>query len=140
MGGGLRSTPAPAYCGAGSRELGRVRMYRLVVAAAVLLRWGGRAPPPALAQETRYIYDALGRLIGVVDSAGRTTLYEYDPAGNILAVQRLEASGTVGITLVNPDIGPAGTPVEIFGFGFSAAAAQNGIAFAGAAAPVTAAS
>jgi YD repeat-containing protein len=40
----------------------------------------------AHAAEERYDYDALGRLIRVIDEQGRVTQYVYDPAGNILQV------------------------------------------------------
>lgn len=38
------------------------------------------------AAQERYDYDALGRLIRVIDEQGRVTEYVYDPAGNILQV------------------------------------------------------
>ena len=41
---------------------------------------------PALAGEERYDYDALGRLVRVIDEQGRVTVYTYDAAGNILSV------------------------------------------------------
>jgi YD repeat-containing protein len=41
---------------------------------------------PALAGEERYDYDALGRLVRVIDEQGRVTEYVYDAAGNILQV------------------------------------------------------
>lgn len=44
----------------------------------------------ALGGEERYDYDLLGRLIRVVDEQGRVTEYDYDAAGNILAVRRVE--------------------------------------------------
>ena len=40
----------------------------------------------ALAGTERYDYDALGRLVRVIDEQGRVTEYVYDPAGNILRV------------------------------------------------------
>ena len=40
----------------------------------------------ALAGEERYDYDALGRLVRVIDEQGRVTQYVYDAAGNILQV------------------------------------------------------
>jgi len=43
-------------------------------------------PPPATAGEERYDYDALGRLVRVIDEQGRVTEYVYDAAGNILQV------------------------------------------------------
>jgi YD repeat-containing protein len=62
----------------------------------------------AVAQETRYIYDPAGRLIGVVDQEGRITIYEYDAVGNLLAIRRPEATAAVAITFVNPSIGHRG--------------------------------
>jgi YD repeat-containing protein len=43
--------------------------------------------------EERYDYDALGRLVRVIDEQGRVTEYVYDPAGNILEV-RVSGAGT----------------------------------------------
>ncbi len=93
-----------------------------------------------LAQEVRYIYDPLGRLIGVVDQQGKTAIYEYDAVGNLLAIRRLDAAGPVAITFSNPNIGPVGRQVEIVGIGFSATASENAIAFNGVPASVLAAS
>jgi YD repeat-containing protein len=47
----------------------------------------------AHAGEERYDYDALGRLVRVIDEQGRVTEYAYDPAGNILEV-RVSGAGT----------------------------------------------
>src|SRR3972149_3313625 len=85
----------------------------------------------AQAQEVRYVYDEVGRLIGVVDEQGRTAIYEYDEVGNILAIRRSDATGPVAITFFNPNEGPMGKRVEIFGIGFSATPMQNTIAFNG---------
>ena len=41
---------------------------------------------PVQAGEERYDYDALGRLVRVIDEQGRVTEYVYDAAGNILQV------------------------------------------------------
>lgn len=35
-----------------------------------------------------YVYDALGRLIAVIDPAGEVTRYEYDAVGNVQSVSR----------------------------------------------------
>ena len=71
------------------------------------------------AQQTQYIYDPFGRLIGVIDQDGRITIYDYDPAGNLLGIRRPEATTPVTITLVNPSSGVVGTVVEILGVGFA---------------------
>jgi YD repeat-containing protein len=42
--------------------------------------------PQANSAQERYDYDALGRLIRVIDEQGRVTEYVYDAAGNILQV------------------------------------------------------
>lgn len=89
-----------------------------------------------------YIYDDLGRLVGMVDQDGNAATYTYDAVGNILAIGRhnvADAPGPVVITLVSPTQGEVGTTVSIFGKGFSPDAAQNIVSFSGALAPVTAA-
>jgi YD repeat-containing protein len=90
-----------------------------------------------------YVYDDLGRLVGLVDPEGNAATYTYDAVGNILAIGRhnvADTTGPVAITLVSPNQGKIGTPVSIFGKGFSPDAAQNTISFSGAIASVTAAS
>jgi YD repeat-containing protein len=96
---------------------------------------------PAVAQEIRYIYDDLNRLVGVVDQQGNAAEYVYDPVGNILQIRRfnVDASASLAITLVQPAQGPEGTTVELFGKGFSSTTGDNQIAFNGTVAPVTAA-
>jgi len=101
------------------------RLSLCALASVTLLVVSG----PALSQETRYIYDPLGRLIGVVDQDGRTTVYEYDAVGNLLTIRRTDISAPVEITFVNPNIGPPGAFVEILGIGFSDVPNQNRIDF-----------
>ena len=93
----------------------------------------------AFAQDLRYNYDAAGRLVSVIDAQGRTTTYTYDELGNLLSVQRTDTVGQVAITSVIPTQGFIGTQVQIVGFGFSAVANQNAIAFNGVVAPALAA-
>ena len=98
--------------------------------------------PPAPAQEIRYIFDALNRLIGVVDAQGNAAEYVYDSVGNILQVKRfnVDPSANVSISLVTPNKGNVGTTVQIFGKGFSPTPGQNTVTFSGGAtATVTAA-
>ena len=58
----------------------------------------------ALAGTERYDYDALGRLVRVIDEQGRVTEYVYDPAGNILRVIVSGAGSALppGVTSVSP--------------------------------------
>jgi len=105
---------------------------KFIFIAGLILLLMARA---AQGQEIRYVYDELGRLIAVMDEQGRTAIYEYDEVGNILAIRRVDATGPVAITFFNPNEGPIGTRVEIFGIGFSATPTQNTIAFNGVPAP-----
>ncbi len=97
-------------------------------------------PPICLAQsgpQVLYIYDELGRLVGVVDPNGDSAAYAYDAAGNLLSITRKTAS-QVSIIEVTPDTGPVGTAVTIYGSGFSATPSQNTVKFNGTTATVTA--
>ncbi len=90
--------------------------------------------PPAGAGIT-YIYDALGRLVGVVDPAGDTAVFQYDAVGNLLSISR-QSSARVAIIDFTPGSGPVGTTVIISGTGFSSTASQNTVTFNGTAAAV----
>lgn len=57
----------------------------------------------ALAGQEHYDYDALGRLIRVIDEQGRATEYVYDPAGNILQVITGETAQPPAITGISPN-------------------------------------
>lgn len=46
------------------------------------------AAVPSGADGTRYMYDDAGRLFGVVDEQGKTSIYRYDAVGNILGVEQ----------------------------------------------------
>jgi YD repeat-containing protein len=86
-----------------------------------------------------YIYDELGRLVAEIDPAAETTLYEYDAAGNILAVSR-GASSAFRLIGFSPAHGKPGDTVTIYGSGFVADLGQNQVTFNGAPAMVTSAS
>jgi YD repeat-containing protein len=109
----------------------------------MLLLLGG-LPQSASPQQPviHYVYDDLGRLVGVVDQNGDAATYTYDAVGNIFAIGRhnvADTPGPVAITLVAPGKGKVGTPVSIFGQGFNPDPAQNTVSFSGAIATVTAA-
>ncbi|MGH7404257.1 MAG: hypothetical protein ACREI5_02700 [Candidatus Methylomirabilales bacterium] len=89
-----------------------VRRSFILIACLILL------PPPntAQAQEIRYFYDELGRLIGVVDQQGNAAQYVYDEVGNIIQIRRTNVAdfpGPVAITFFDPDRGPVGRVVSI---------------------------
>ena len=86
----------------------------------------------------KYIYDELGRLVGVVDVTGNSAVYAYDAVGNLLSITRF-VSTDVAIIEFTPDTGPVGTAVTIYGSGFSTTPAQNTVQFNGTTATVTAA-
>jgi len=97
-------------------------------------------PVQSLAQgNTSYIYDQLGRLVGVVDPSSQTAKYVYDGTGNILSVSRY-SSKQISIIQFSPNNGPTSTTVEIYGTGFSATASQDTVAFNGTPATITSAS
>jgi YD repeat-containing protein len=83
-----------------------------------------------------YVYDELGRLVGVVDPASDTAVYSYDGVGNLLGIARY-ASSSVSIIEFEPKSGPVGTVVTIHGTGFSGTPASNTVTFNGVTATVT---
>lgn len=99
-------------------------MVRLILSGLVCLL----AVNLVLAQQVTYIYDELGRLVGVIDPNGEAATYEYDAVGNILSIGRIPAS-TLKIIEFTPDKGPAGTQVTIHGKGFSGVPGQNTVKF-----------
>lgn len=108
---------------------------RLAKALLLAALFFATAAPAATIQ---YVYDDLGRLVAVVDPSGQTTVYTYDPAGNLLSVSN-NASTQLSIVSFAPNHGKAGDSVTIIGSAFIANPAQNAVAFNGAPATVTAA-
>jgi YD repeat-containing protein len=86
-----------------------------------------------------YVYDRIGRLIGVVDPASDTAVYHYDAVGNLTSISR-QSSALVSLIDFNPASGPVGTTVTIFGTGFSPTPSENTVTFNGTAATVASAS
>src|SRR5262245_25072725 len=86
-----------------------------------------------------YVYDRIGRLIGVVDPGGDTAVYHYDAVGNLTRISR-HSSALVSIIDFNPGAGPAGTVVTIFGTGFDATPGANTVTFTGTVATISSAS
>jgi len=113
-------------------------MIRLRAAILLLLLLAVSASLPCLGQGTPqvlYIYDELGRLVGVIDPNGDSAQYAYDAAGNLLSITRKTAS-QVSIIEFTPDQGPVGSNVTIYGSGFSTTPAQNTVKFNGTTAVV----
>lgn len=87
-----------------------------------------------------YIYDRLGRLVGVVDPAtNESAIYRYDAVGNLLSIAR-QSAAVVAIIEFTPSSGPVGTAVTISGTGFGPTAADNTVAFNGSVATIVSAS
>lgn len=92
------------------------------------------------ADEARYFYDELGRLVGVVDGSGDVAVYTYDEVGNLLEIERFTPGTTgIGIFLLAPNRALIGTDVKIGGFGFSTTSADNQVDFNGTGATVVSA-
>jgi YD repeat-containing protein len=92
----------------------------IVLTALVAVPVTGLAQQPSI----YYVYDALNRLVVVVDQDGNAATYTYDGVGNILRIDRFDASGLpggVGISLFVPNAGKVGTSVEVFGKGLAPA-------------------
>jgi YD repeat-containing protein len=97
------------------------------------------AASPSAQAPVRYIYDELGRLVGVIDTSGDAAVYHYDPVGNLLGISRV-TSTQVSVIEFSPDAGPVGQPVTIYGTGFSATTGQNSVSFNGTSASIVSAS
>ena len=91
------------------------------------------------ASAIKYIYDELGRLVGVVDPSGDAATYRYDAVGNTLSISRLDST-SVSVIEFTPNSGPPSASVTIYGIGFSATPNQNTVQFNGVAATVISAS
>jgi len=78
---------------------GRAIARLLACSVALLLTMCASAGNAA---QERYDYDALGRLIRVIDEQGRVTEYAYDAAGNILQVITGATAQAPTVTSVSP--------------------------------------
>lgn len=100
---------------------GRRCLYAIVAGLAVALSL--LSPPSTIAGEERYDYDALGRLVRVIDEQGRVTEYVYDAAGNLLQVITGGAAQAPAVSAYTPTSIRRGETraVQIDGSGFDAA-------------------
>lgn len=85
---------------------------------------------PVYADSNTYIYDANGRVIGIVHKSGTTAIYNYDANGNLTSIVT-PAAGNLAIAGFTPPAGTIGTTVAIFGQGFSTTLANNVVKFNG---------
>ena len=91
---------------------------------------------PVAAAPIRYIYDALGRLVGVIDRSGQTATYSYDPAGNLTAIN--VNSQVPSVADFSPSCAAPGGLVQVFGTGFAPSAGGNTVTINGLSATVSA--
>ncbi|QPF71604.1 hypothetical protein G8A07_00795 [Roseateles sp. DAIF2] len=82
--------------------------FLFFLSAALLL-----AAAPARAATERYEYDGLGRLIRVIDAANKLTEYQYDAAGNILAVRTDGVAQPPTVTSIAPTAIRRGSNVRV---------------------------
>jgi YD repeat-containing protein len=73
---------------------------------------------------TQYIYDANGRLTGVITPSGDAAVYHYDPAGNITSIERI-GSGSFTVLSFTPQVGTIGDPVTLTGVGLDTASSVS---------------
>ncbi len=86
-----------------------------------------------------YLYDHAGRLSIVDDPSKGAAVYEWDPDGNLLSIERYSAS-TLAVLALTPEHAPAGSTVDITGTGFDPEASHDEVSFDGTSATVTQAS
>jgi YD repeat-containing protein len=115
-----------------------MRLLRRRVAAGFVLALGLSAAATRVWADVGWVYDELGRLVGVVDASGATATYQYDAAGNLTAIG--VSQSTVTVVELAPLCGAAGTSVTIFGTGFGSTPASDTVKFNGITAAVTSAS
>ena len=110
------------------RPIATPNAIAVVVLCALLVPGRLQAQAPSV----YYVYDELNRLIAVVDQHGDAATYTYDAVGNILRIDRFDATGlpgSVAISLFTPSAGAVGATVQVFGRGFGATVAQNSLFF-----------
>lgn len=78
---------------------GRMRYVVAIVLTAVLVAVAIEA---TRAEEVCASYDLGGRLVRVIDSQGASAMYDYDAAGNLLAIRREMLVGPVAIAGLTP--------------------------------------
>jgi YD repeat-containing protein len=115
-----------------SWKTSRTTRSRRILGAVLLILFAWAVPADAIT----YIYDELGRLVGVVDPAGNTAVYNYDAVGNILSIQNYPSS-TVSIIEFTPNSGIVNATVTLYGTGYSTTPSLNTVTFNGITATIT---
>jgi YD repeat-containing protein len=85
---------------------------------------------------TQYLYDANGRLTGVIAPNGDAAVYHYDPAGNITSIERVGPGG-FSVLAFTPQVGTIGDQITLTGVGLDTA---SSISFNGAPSQIVSAS
>ena len=107
---------------------------RLILA---LLTLAALAPATSHAG-AQYVYDQLGRIADVISSDGSVIHYQYDPDGNIVAIDHIGAS-TLSVAGFSPSAAYTGYSITVSGTGFSTTPALNAVVVGGVSATVSAA-
>ena len=109
-----------------------------LVGAAIV----GVPPAPSSAATVapiRYVHDAAGRLVTVMDASGGVARYTYDATGNVLSIARSTAPA-LSVVDLSPRSAAVGARVSVIGRGFSTTPGQNTVRINGTAATVATAS
>jgi YD repeat-containing protein len=83
--------------------------------------------------QTNYVYDDNGRLRAVISPTGEATVFDYDAAGNFIAIRRLSANALELFSFF-PKAGVPGDRVTFIGVGFGVGV--NSVSFNGTLAQV----
>jgi YD repeat-containing protein len=73
---------------------------------------------------TQYVYDANGRLTGVISPSGDAAIYHYDPAGNLTSIEHVGA-GDFTVLSFSPQVGTIGDSVTLTGIGLDTASSVS---------------
>src|SRR5204863_1343486 len=97
---------------------------RVAVLILFLLLAAAFCPPASGQGTTQYIYDANGRLTGVIAPNGEAAIYRYDPAGNLTAIEHIGA-GQFAVLSFTPQVGTIGDQVTFTGVGLNTASSVS---------------
>lgn len=101
-----------------------MRILRLSIAFLLLVYAFSCAMPGYCQGTTQYVYDANGRLTGVITPSGDAAVYHYDAAGNITSIERIGAGG-FAILSFTPQVGTIGDQVTFTGVGLNTASSVS---------------